>query len=152
MTLASWGQQAPPMPDDPPRASWQWSLISPLDLTTSRMEMRSALEQRSDQLPDCAEPEDVDRLLLAYEELASNGLRHGTPPVLVEVTGTAGGWLIDVTDAATDDPPTPAVGRDPADGGLGLYLTAALATACGWVTAGNRKHVWACIRPIRFHD
>lgn len=147
MTPIPWGQQAPPTPTDPPRAVWHWPLASPLDLTASRMQLRTSLEHRAGRLPDRAGPDDIDRLLLAYEELASNGLRHGDPPVAVQVTGTPSGWLIDVTDAAPEHRPAPAIDRDPADGGLGLYLIANLATACGWSIDAGRKHVWACIQP-----
>jgi anti-sigma regulatory factor (Ser/Thr protein kinase) len=147
MPFTPWDEQAPPTPTDSPRAVWHWALASPLDVTASRMQLRTTLDTWSGYLPDRAEPDDIDRLLLAYEELASNGLRHGAPPVAVQVTGTASGWLIDVTDAAPEHGPSPAVDRDPADGGLGLYLIADLATACGWSIDAGRKHVWASIKP-----
>ena len=89
--------------------------------------------------------DDVDRLLLAYEELASNGFRHGGPPVQVTVSAGSTGWLVDVTDGAPEHPPAPAVDRDPASGGMGLYLVARLAAAHGWFAECGRKHVWAWI-------
>jgi signal transduction histidine kinase len=90
-------------------------------------------------------PGDVDALLLVFEELTSNALRHGRSPVWVHVVATARGWLVDVTDSAVDEPPVPAVGRDPADGGLGLYLVARLCRRHGWTVEDGRKHVWACV-------
>jgi anti-sigma regulatory factor (Ser/Thr protein kinase) len=63
------------------------------------------------------EAEDGERLLLAFEELVSNALRHCLPPVTVAVTGVDGGWLIEVSDAAADRPPVPALDRDAAEGG-----------------------------------
>jgi anti-sigma regulatory factor (Ser/Thr protein kinase) len=91
--------------------------------------------------------DDVDVLLLAYEELASNAIRHGRLPVYVTVTAMDDGWLIDVVDGATEYPPVPTVDRDPAHGGLGLHLVARLCTTHGWWTEPDRKHVWACVRP-----
>ncbi|MGR6967990.1 ATP-binding protein [Geodermatophilus sp. URMC 61] len=88
---------------------------------------------------------DLEELLLVYEELTSNGLRHGRSPVFVRVATTGDGWLVDVTDAAVDHPPVPAVDRDPADGGLGLHLVARLCRAHGWIVDDDRKHVWACV-------
>src|SRR3954451_15862251 len=41
--------------------------------------------------------------------------------------------------------PAPAVGRDPAKGGLGLHLVARLSVAHGWYVDGGAKHVWACL-------
>lgn len=113
------------------------------DLTASRG--RLAAQLATNPLTAGAAAEDVERLLLAYEELASNGLRHGRPPVQVTVDATSAGWLIVVTDAGVDEPPSPAVDRDPSQGGLGLYLVARLCTAHGWTVDEGRKHVWACI-------
>ena len=89
--------------------------------------------------------EAVERLLLAWKELLSNGLRHGHGEVRASVTALATGWLLDVSDAAVDRPPAPAVGRNPAFGGLGLHLVAGFSGACGWRVQGARKHVWARI-------
>jgi hypothetical protein len=46
---------------------------------------------------------------------------------------------------AVDRPPQPAVGRDAAHGGLGLYLVARIFVAHGWPVDGDREHVWARI-------
>jgi anti-sigma regulatory factor (Ser/Thr protein kinase) len=120
-----------------------WRLGTVADVTAFRSRLRDVVlhRRRDGRVDDDA----LERLLLAFEELASNGLRHGRPPVHVSVHATDTSWLIDVTDAAPDRPPTPAVGRDAADGGLGLYLVARLCSAYGWTVQQGRKHVWACI-------
>jgi serine phosphatase RsbU (regulator of sigma subunit) len=120
-----------------------WAPASSADLTAHRWQLAAALHGVS--RPAVAEEGAVERLLLAFEELASNALRHGGDPVRVEVTAADGFWLLDVSDAAVDQPPTPAVGRDAADGGMGLYLVASICTAHGWFTEGGRKHAWGCI-------
>jgi anti-sigma regulatory factor (Ser/Thr protein kinase) len=86
-----------------------------------------------------------DRLVLALDEMASNALRHGGGGVRAVLRTTGDAWLIDVSDGAQDCPPAPAVGRDPSEGGLGLYLIAELATAHGWYADAGCKHVWALI-------
>jgi anti-sigma regulatory factor (Ser/Thr protein kinase) len=117
---------------------------TPADLTMLRSELhRQVIRARPPQII----AEDVDRLLITFEELASNGLRHGRHPIRVTVTQDATGWLVDVSDGAPDSPPSLAVGRDPAEGGLGLYLIARLSSAYGWWINGTRKHVWALVRP-----
>jgi signal transduction histidine kinase len=111
------------------------------DLSTLRRRLRA--EVAGGLAPACADDDDLERLLLTFEELVSNALRHGRPPVQVAVTPTDVGWLLDVSDAASDRPPAPAVGRDPAQGGLGLHMVARLAAAYGWQVEGDRKRVWA---------
>jgi two-component sensor histidine kinase len=87
----------------------------------------------------------AEQLVLAFDELASNALRHGRPPVVASVVAGQGGWLLDVSDTAPEDMPTPAVDRDPARGGMGLHMVARLALAHGWYVDEGRKHVWACL-------
>jgi serine phosphatase RsbU (regulator of sigma subunit) len=121
----------------------RWEPAASADLTAHRLQLSAALHGRS--RPAVAEEGAVERLLLAFEELASNALRHGRHPVRVEVTAADGFWLVDVSDAALDRPLTPAVGRDAADGGMGLYLVASICTAHGWFAERGRKHAWGCI-------
>jgi hypothetical protein len=63
--------------------------------------------------------------------------------VRAAVTAFDGCWLLEVSDAAADRPPTPAQGRDAAQGGLGLPLVARISGAHGWQITGDRKNVWA---------
>jgi anti-sigma regulatory factor (Ser/Thr protein kinase) len=86
-----------------------------------------------------------DRLVLALDEMASNALRHGGGAVRASVRLTDHSYLVQVSDAALSAPPMPAVGRDPSEGGLGLYLIAELATEHGWYVDGGAKHVWAVL-------
>ncbi len=111
------------------------------DLRTVRAQLRTWV-------PDTLEGSDADGavlhdLLLAVEELASNGLRHGRAPVRVHAVRMAEGLLLDVSDGYPHRWPEPAVGRDPASGGMGLRMVAHLSTDRGWTVAGDRKHVWA---------
>jgi hypothetical protein len=87
----------------------------------------------------------VERLLLAFEELASNALRHGRPPVRVAVTTTSHWWLLKVSEFAVERPSTPAVGRDAAQGGLGLHLVVRISATHGWDTDSKHKVAWCRI-------
>jgi anti-sigma regulatory factor (Ser/Thr protein kinase) len=86
-----------------------------------------------------------DQLILALDEMASNALRHGGGSVEAAVRLTDNAYLIEVSDEAAEAPPSPAVGRDPSEGGLGLYLIAEMATAHGWYVRNGHKHVWALL-------
>jgi anti-sigma regulatory factor (Ser/Thr protein kinase) len=143
MSGTLWGHRPPPPVNRRATSTWAWELRLIADVTAARARLRA--EVTRDAGPAGLPEDDVQRLLLSFEELASNGLRHGRGPVRVSVVSTGDGWLVDVSDAAVDRPPTPAIGRDAADGGLGLYLVARLSAAHGWTVRGPRKHVWTLI-------
>ena len=141
MTTPVWTEKPPPQLPTP---LFGGDVTTAADLTILRGRLHRELLRCG--LPASADEDGVERLLLSFQELATNGLRHGRLPVRVTVTQDSEGWLIDVTDAAVDQIPAPAVGRDPARGGMGLFLVARLSAAYGWWTHSGRKHVWARVR------
>src|SRR3954468_7844948 len=140
MITTQWPQR-PPEPVTDLSVWWEGAPRAAADLTRLRREVQAAVGRRPDD-------DDLERLLLIFEELASNGLRHGRPPVRVLLATIPTGWLLDVSDAAADRPPVPARGRDAAAGGMGLPLVARLAAPPGWTVHGGRKHVWARIDAV----
>jgi anti-sigma regulatory factor (Ser/Thr protein kinase) len=139
-----------PMPQTQGTA-WHWQITTLRQLSGLRADLRKRL--RSAGCDDASRDGDPvsDRILLAVDELASNALRHGAEPVHARVMATADGWLIDISDAATDQGPHPAIGRDPALGGMGLHLVAEVTTGHGWAVIAGRKHVWASL-PLDMTD
>lgn len=131
-----------PLPDGRGEV-WRWNLGALAELPAARAGLRSRLGVVGFPPPD--EDTAGERLVLAFDELASNALRHGEAPVVATVVAGSGGWLLDVSDRAPETMPSPAVGRDPAKGGLGLYLVARLSVAHGWYVDQGSKHVWACL-------
>ena len=129
-----WPSATPPGASD--RLSWELSGIA--ELPRVRAELRAHVH-------GAADAEVRDRLVLALDEMASNALRHGGGGVRAAVRRTESAWLLEVSDRAADRPPAPAVGRDPSEGGLGLYLIAELAHAHGWYVEDGAKHVWALL-------
>ncbi len=133
----------PGWPPAPPPPAWDglsWQLSDVAQLPRMRAELRRWRIVGG--LSDFR-----DRLLLVLDELASNALRHGGGQVRAAVRRTGDAFLVAVTDGDTSTPPTPAVDRDPAEGGLGLYLIAELSTAHGWYVDGDAKTVWAVLPP-----
>ncbi len=107
------------------------------ELPGIRDELRDALKKGSEQQRDT-----VEVVVLLLDELLSNGLRHGHPPVVAELRATSREWVFEVSDRAAEVAPTPDLARDRAQGGMGLLLVAGLASAYGWFTHGSRKSVW----------
>ncbi len=136
-----WPSATPPTADD--GLTWELTDVAQLPLVRSEVRRHATAQA----LHDGAESEDLrDQLVLALDEMASNALRHGGGgAVRAAVRLTPDSYLIEVSDRATSAPPTPAIGRDPSEGGLGLYLIAELATAHGWYVQGSCKHVWALL-------
>lgn len=128
----------------PPEATpaLHWALQDVAELPRVRAELRRHATQDG---ADPIDPDLLDQLILALDEMASNALRHGGGSVEATVRPTADAYLVQVSDAATTSPPAPAVGRDPSEGGLGLYLIAELSTRRGWYVSDGHKHVWALL-------
>ena len=146
MSQALWSHQ--PVPHGGPDAVsvGHWKPTTPLDVTIVRRRLAAALHGGDRRWAAASVSEGAEeRLLLCLEELASNALRHGRAPVRVDLTAFDRYWLLTVADSAVELPPTPAVDRDAADGGLGLYLVARIAGAHGWAIEDSRKVAWVRI-------
>ena len=129
-----------PVPDVPGDV-WRWQLPSVHDASRVRMDLRARLAHPS--LTSSSTEDAREGLLLAFEELASNALRHGGGAVEAVIVATADGWILSLSDEAVDRPPVPAVDRDPALGGMGLPMVAQLSVQHGYAVGAHRKHVWA---------
>lgn len=143
-----WLSSSPPPAGD----GWTWELHHVRDLPGVRADLRRHLTTAElAAAPDAVTLADaVDQLVLAFDEMASNALRHGGGGVSATVRLTGTHWLVEVCDGAATEPPTPAIGRDPSRGGLGLYLIAELAVDHGWEVRDGHKAVWALVpRPLR---
>ena len=140
-----WPSAAPP-PADPALA---WDLHEVAELPKVRAELRRhalAHPQARPPVDDDTATDLRDQLILALDEMASNALRHGGGgAVRAAVRLTADAYLIEVSDGAAAAPPSPAVDRDPSEGGLGLYLIAEMSTAHGWYVSAGAKFVWALL-------
>ncbi|WP_369131419.1 ATP-binding protein [Modestobacter roseus] len=120
---------------------WRWELPTVHDASRVRMDLRARLAHPS--LAARSTEDAREGLLLVFEELSSNALRHGGGAVQAQIVAMPTGWLIRLTDGSPDAPPRPAIDRDPAFGGMGLPMVAQLSVDYGWSSEPGRKHVWA---------
>lgn len=80
---------------------------------------------------------------LIASELAANAVRHGAPPISIEVVSEPGGAVITVFDHGSGiDGPWPGPKED-AEGGRGLLLIERLAQTWGWAQSGGQTSFWA---------
>ncbi|WP_369140266.1 ATP-binding protein [Modestobacter versicolor] len=143
MTGETGGLSWPLSPPPAATAGWSWELAHVSELPRVRAQLRHGLAERSTGDPVATERDEA--VVLAFDEMASNALRHGGGGVRARVQETSDAWLVEVRDGAAEAPPQPAVGRDPSQGGLGLYLIAEMAHGHGWHLAGDHKSVWALL-------
>lgn len=127
---------------------WCQNLTTLAELAQLRSRLRATMTGSATvERPD--EDHWSERLVLIADELASNALRHGGAPVAAALSRAADRWLIAVSDSSADVPPTPAQGRDPGQGGFGLYLVADLSVRHGWTTVGRgKKTAWAVVAAV----
>src|SRR5687767_4447646 len=100
MSEALWAHRARPTPGPDASTVGRWEPATGAELTTNRRQLAAAL--RNCATPSAADDDAVEELLVAFEELASNALRHGGGQVEATVTTADTFWLLDVSDAAVD--------------------------------------------------
>src|SRR5690349_14883758 len=105
MTRPPWARSPRPARGPELRVLGRWRPSRAADVTAGRLQLDAALHDGA--RPSGAAEGGVERLLLAFEELVSNAVRHGRPPIEVMVTAAGHFWLLEVTDAAGSSPPTP---------------------------------------------
>jgi anti-sigma regulatory factor (Ser/Thr protein kinase) len=137
------GPAWPSSPPPPAVGGWHWALEHVAELPRVRAQLRRGLAEQNGGTDEAADLDEA--VVLAFDEMASNALRHGGGGVRARVQRTPDAWLVEVRDSAPQVPPQPAVGRDPSQGGLGLYLIAKMADDHGWHLTGRQKVVWALL-------
>ena len=141
---ASWQRDAPPPPADPARLVLQ--LRSLRGLSSVRRQVGEFLRTSlPPALGDGVVDDAVDSAVLVIDEMTSNALRHGRPPLDLHIGDEPGRWTVVVTDAAPDLVPVPAVNRPAGAGGYGLYVITDLTASHGVHYERDRKMVWATV-------
>ncbi len=89
----------------------------------------------------------ADEVALLVSELATNALRHGGAPAVVDLRTDGASFVLDVADHDVASRPVLSGARAPGDGGFGLMIARRLADDVGWYVSGRTKHVWALVTP-----
>jgi serine/threonine-protein kinase RsbW len=85
----------------------------------------------------------AENMVLVASELATNALRHGKPPTVVQLFHSHDTYVLDVADHDLNSAPCIAGAREPGHGGFGLQIARRLAQTVAWYTSDTTKHVWA---------
>jgi anti-sigma regulatory factor (Ser/Thr protein kinase) len=93
-----------------------------------------------DLLIDC-DPEFVERAVILTDELVTNAIRHGRPPIVLDLAGSADTLDVGVCDAGSGVPGGQAV-EWTEERGRGLMIVAALADEWGVCARQQGKCVW----------
>ena len=131
-----------PLPDGRGEV-WRWDLATVAELPAARAGLRSRLGDVG--FPRDGENTAGERLVLAFDELASNALRHGESPVVATVVAGSGGWLLDVSDRAPRDDARAGGRPRPRPGRAGAAPGRPASVAHGWYVDGGGQARWACL-------
>ncbi|WP_298455812.1 ATP-binding protein [uncultured Cellulomonas sp.] len=118
-----------------------WALNTVQELAALRSALRRELAAGADPEPELGTV--ADQMVLVASELATNALRHGIPPTIVQLSRNQETFLLDVADHDLRTAPRIAGTRAPGLGGFGLQIARRIALDVGWYTSRTTKHVWA---------
>ncbi|GAA1590206.1 ATP-binding protein [Actinoplanes couchii] len=137
---------SPPTPVPYPEAIEirRWTLDDVGGLRHLRAGLRAAVAGTSLDTED-----GLDRLTVVGTELATNALRHGSPPTVIRLLREPGLLILDVADHDLTGEPHFDLTRPVGLGGLGLRLVKTFATNFGWHRTTNTKHIWATFDLVR---
>lgn len=89
--------------------------------------------------------EQADDLVLVVSEMVTNAVRHGSPPVQLEVVADAEAVVVAVVDGSARRP-EPRIAEDDAEGGRGMTLVDLLSSEHGVDPNPPGKTVWARVQ------
>lgn len=125
----------------------RWVLDTVSELAGFRQQLRDEINTRSGLPPGEALGTVAHDLVLVASELATNGIRHGRPPTIVELLQDAQEFLLTVADHDLGSEPRIAGDRPPGEGGFGLQIARRLARDVGWYRTDTVKVIWAALGP-----
>lgn len=121
----------------------RWVLDAAGELNGLRQGLAAEINTRAGAPADRLLGEVADDLVLVASELATNGIRHGRPPTIVELFQDGADFLLTVADHDVSSEPRIVGDRPPGEGGFGLQIARRLARDVGWYRTDTVKVIWA---------
>ncbi|GEK21379.1 ATP-binding protein [Cellulomonas xylanilytica] len=125
----------------------RWVVDTVAQLHDLREGVRREINARAVQHPDRRLDRVAHDLVLVASELATNGIRHGRPPTIVELLQDGARFLLTVADHDLSSEPRIVGDRPPGQGGFGLQIARRLSRDVGWYRTDTVKVIWAEIGP-----
>lgn len=123
----------------------RWRLDhAPASAATARRLVRAILDDPGEPAGAVSE-QTCQRAVLAASELVANAVRHGSPPLDLEIRRVQPGWVLAVFDGDVHEPVHRAV-EQMAESGRGLLIVDRAGERHGWEPSADGKVVWVEIR------
>lgn len=121
----------------------RWVLDTVAELTGFRQQLREEINARSHIPAEELLGAVAHDLVLVASELATNGIRHGRPPTIVELLQDEHDFLLTVADHDLSTEPRVVGDRPPGEGGFGLQIARRLSRDVAWYRTDTVKVIWA---------
>lgn len=121
----------------------RWVVDSVSELAGLRHALRDELNTRAHAAADRDLDQVAQDLVLVASELATNAIRHGRPPTIVQLFQDGASFLLTVADHDLGTEPRIAGDRPPGEGGFGLQIARRLSREVGWYRTEAVKVIWA---------
>ena len=121
----------------------RWVLDTVAELQNLRAGLRDEIATLDRMRADALLADIADDLVLVATELASNAIRYGLPPAIVELLHHDARVLLTVADHDLSTEPRIDTRRPRGEGGFGLRITQRLSLDAAWYRTDLTKVVWA---------
>ncbi|UZN03263.1 ATP-binding protein [Cellulomonas sp. S1-8] len=121
----------------------RWVLDTGGELSGLRQELREEINTRDSARSDRLLDGVAHDLVLVASEIATNAIRHGRPPTIVELLQDDDRFLLTVADHDLGSEPRIVGDRPPGEGGFGLQIARRLSRDVGWYRTDTVKVIWA---------
>ncbi|WP_199721592.1 ATP-binding protein [Cellulomonas rhizosphaerae] len=121
----------------------RWVIDSLGELSALRHALQDQINTRDHAATDRDLGQVAQDLVLVASELATNAIRHGRPPTIVQLLQDGPRFLLTVADRDLGSEPRIAGDRPPGEGGFGLQIARRLSREVGWYRTDAVKVIWA---------
>lgn len=121
----------------------RWVIDTVAELSALRHELQEEINTRDHAAADRDLSQVAQDLVLVASELATNAIKYGRPPTIVQLSQDGTRFLLTVADRDLSSEPRIAGERPPGEGGFGLQIARRVSRDVGWYRTDAVKVIWA---------